>query len=90
MSNVVQFLEALARNPRPLSAEEYSATVAALDVREEEGAALLAKDADALAKTVGGFSLLCFIVPAENDEPKQDEETEEDEDSSTGEESRAA
>ncbi|GAB3383613.1 hypothetical protein [Lysobacter fragariae] len=71
MSNVVQFLETLGRNP----ALNYSAAVAALDVEDAERRALLARDQAALNDLLGGRKkVLCALFPAEGDEPKQDEQ----------------
>ena len=75
MSNVVQFLESLGRNP----AVNYSAAVAALDVEDAERQALLARDQSALNDLLGGRKkVLCALFPAEGDEPQQEEQPEPD------------
>ena len=80
MSNVVQFLEALACNPQPLSAEDYIAAVAGAGLDPLARQALLARDVPALNEALGTRgALLCFVVPAENDEPEQGDEQEGDE-----------
>jgi hypothetical protein len=82
MSNVVQFLEALARNPEPLSAVELAAALesARLDPMEER--AILNGDVKALNHALGGSAtMLCFIAPAEEEEPMKDDEPEQEEES---------
>lgn len=75
MSNVVQFLEALARNPMPMTADEYATVVARVEMDSVAQKALLTRDADALNKALGGrIKMMCMVVPAENDEPQDDEE----------------
>jgi hypothetical protein len=91
MSNVVQFLEALARNPKPLSAEDFAAAVADAQLDQASKEALLLRDANALNELLGGRTkMICMIAPAENDEPQQDEDRESEEESPDREESRAA
>jgi hypothetical protein len=76
MSNVVQFLETLARNPKRISAEEFIALVAEAGLDPVTERALLANDADALNRGLGGrISVACLIFPAE-DEPQEGEERE--------------
>ena len=90
MSNIVQFLEALARNPKPLSQEDFVAAVsqAALDAASTQ--ALLERDAKGLNGLLGGRPrMVCMIAPAENDEPQREDE-QEDEQAPEGETSRAA
>lgn len=75
MSNVVQFLEALASNPKPLSADELTAAVASARLQPAEERAIREGDVSALSHALGGSpSMLCIIVPAENDEPQEDGE----------------
>jgi hypothetical protein len=77
MSNVVQFLETLARNPNPLSTEDLSAAISSAGLEPAARKAILDADADALNRAVGGrATMLCFVAPAENDEPKDNEEQE--------------
>lgn len=79
MSNVVQFLEALARNPKPLSAADFAVAVAAAELDPKAEAALLAHDTEALSRALGGrIKMMCMVVPAENDEPQQDEDKDSD------------
>lgn len=74
MSNVVQFLEALARNPKPLSAEDVAAAVLGAGLDPDVQQAMLDRDANSLNRVLGGrATMLCFIAPAENDEPQKDE-----------------
>lgn len=78
MSNVVQFLEALARNPTPMSAAEFSATVTGADLKLAEQQALLERDPETLNRLLGGRAkMMCAIVPAENDDPPEQEEEQE-------------
>jgi len=78
MSNVVQFLEALASNPKPMSAEEFSSAVADLDPMVQP--ALIAGDVSALNKALGGRArMICMVAPAENDEPVDDDQNEQEE-----------
>jgi hypothetical protein len=74
MSNVVQFLESLACNPGTLSAEQLASAIADSDLEPAVREALLNRDAEALNAAVGGRStVLCFVAPAENDEPQEEE-----------------
>ncbi len=85
MSNMVQFLETLGSNPAltKLSAAEFEAVVANLDVDDAQRQALLARDGAALNDILGGRErMLCVIWPAdeparENDQPGDDEPAEE-------------
>ncbi|MFC5570423.1 hypothetical protein ACFPN1_10170 [Lysobacter yangpyeongensis] len=75
MSIAVQFLEALARNPKPLSDDEFAAAIAKTEMDPSAQKALLDRNAQALSKALGGrLKMMCMVVPAENDEPQQDEE----------------
>lgn len=81
MSNMVQFLETLGSNPAltKLSASEFEAIVATLDVADAQRQALLTRDDAALNDMLGGRErMLCVIWPAdepgrENDQPGEDE-----------------
>jgi hypothetical protein len=78
MSNVVQFLEALARNPKSLTTEEFAIAVANAELDPAAREALLRGDTMALNQAVGGrATVMCFVVPAENDEPQEGEEEQE-------------
>ena len=77
MSNVIQFLEAMGRNPA-LSAAEYAATVAALDANDEQRQALLDRDHAALNQLLDGRAkMICMITTpderAPNEAPDQDD-----------------
>lgn len=75
MSNMVQFLETLGSNPAltMLSASEFEAIVAKLDVDDSQRQALLARDGAALNDMLGGRErMLCVIWPA--DEPAREDD----------------
>lgn len=75
MSNVVQFLEAMARNPKLLSAEDFAAAVVNFGLDPDAQNALIARDAGALNKVLGGrVSMMCLIAPAENEEPLEEDQ----------------
>ncbi|GAB3372583.1 hypothetical protein GCM10027431_23050 [Lysobacter rhizosphaerae] len=77
MSNVVQFLEALARNPKPLSHEEFIAAVVGANLDPVIRKALLERDVQGLSRELGGRSaMFCAIFPADNEEPNEGEEQE--------------
>ena len=90
MSNVVQFLEALARNPKPLSAADFAIAVTNAELEPVVSQAVLDGDLNALNNSLGGRLMMCIIVPAENDEPQEDESKEGDEPSEQETSSRAA
>ena len=79
MSSVIQFLASV--GSKPLTAAEYGATVALLDVEDSQRQALFGRDHGALADLLGGRSkMYCMVVaPNEEDEPEQapDDEPEE-------------
>lgn len=80
MSNVIQFLEALSSSSSSvnLSAAEYAASVAALDVDEQQRNALLNRDESALSDLLGGRSkLMCIVFPPDGDEQKDDDQRDE-------------
>jgi hypothetical protein len=81
MSNVIQFLESLGRNPaNALPPADYAAAVAALDIDDAQRQALLDRDHAALNGLLGGRAkVYCLVAPAEN-EPQQDEQRESDDD----------
>ena len=70
MSNAIRFLEHL--GSRPLSAAEYAAGVAALEVDEAQRRALLDRNAVALNDLLGGRRKLMFAILAPEDAPGQD------------------
>lgn len=81
MSQAIQFLEALGSNPAlvRLSAAEYAATVAALDVDQVQRQALLDRDHEALNGLLGGREkMLCLILnPGEEPVRKDDDQPDE-------------
>lgn len=80
MSNVIQFLESLGRNPaNGLSPADYAAAVAVLEIDDAQRQALLDRDHAALNGLLGGRAkMYCLVAPAEN-EP-QDDQRESDDD----------
>ncbi|HSR65065.1 MAG TPA: hypothetical protein VLM17_05605 [Xanthomonadaceae bacterium] len=91
MSNVVQFLETLACTPGTLSADAFASALASAGLTPEARAALSGKDAEALNAVLGGRStVLCFVAPAEDDEPVEDEPQGDEPDSPERDASRAA
>lgn len=77
MSNIIiQFLEVV--GGKPLSAVEYAATVAALDVGEAPRHALMTRDLAALNDLLGGRTKMFFGIVAPHEEPMPDEEPAED------------
>ena len=70
----MQFIERLGRDPKCLSIADYAASVAALDIDEEQRRALLDRDPDALSGLLGGRKrMMCVVWPA--DEPgRQDDQ----------------
>lgn len=78
MSTVVQFLEALATNPKLQSAEDLAEALARTELEPAARQALQNGDVTALNETLGASgTVLCFIVPAENDDPEEKEEPQE-------------
>jgi hypothetical protein len=92
MSNVVQFLEALARNPKPLSLEEFIAAVSDANLDPVVRKALLERDVAALGRELDARgTMFCMVFPADNEEPKEgDEQREDDETPAQEPTSRAA
>jgi hypothetical protein len=76
MSNVIQFLESAGR--KPLTAAEYGATVAALEVDDASREALLGRDHQALNDLLGGRPKMYFMVVAPDEEQDTPEEAPED------------
>jgi hypothetical protein len=73
MSHVIQFLEALARDTRPLGATGYSEAVAAFDGPARD--ALLARDPAAIATALGlPSTYACAIATPDHDEPARDDQ----------------
>lgn len=72
MSNVIDFLDALARDPRRADPEAYAAAVATLDPAARD--ALLARDPAAVARVLGAQPVIaCLVATPERDEPAPDE-----------------
>lgn len=71
MSNVIQFLEAMGRNPgvHGLSAADYAASVALLEIDEAQQQALLDRDHAALNDLLEGRpKMMCYInTPSPDD-----------------------
>ena len=66
MSNVIRFLETM--GSKPISAADYAATVAALEVGLPQRKALLDRDPDALSELLDGRrQLRCAIFAADED-----------------------
>jgi hypothetical protein len=66
MSNVVQFLESLGRDPSKLSEAEYAKAVSESGFDSNTRDALLKRDPIALNNMLGGrATVLAFIFPAE-------------------------
>lgn len=70
MSQVIQFLDAAGSNAQ-LSAVDYAASVAMLQVDADEKQALLDRDHLALATLLDGRSkMYCYINSPDSDEPE--------------------
>lgn len=79
MSNVVQFLEGLARNPKALSSEEFTAVIASADLDPVVRKALLERDVALLCRELDARGAMCCMVfPADNEEPKEGDEQRDD------------
>lgn len=91
MSNVVQFLESLARHTRPLSAEGFATAVADAGLEPAERQAVMACDPNAINQLLGGrMAMMCLIAPAENDEPQQEQEDEQEGEESPNQEAESS
>lgn len=78
MSDVIQFLEALARHPRGLELRAREEALAAMDPAARE--ALLSGDVIALGRALDArAAMACLILAPENDEPADDQAPSEDE-----------
>lgn len=70
MSNVIEFLDALARDPRRADPEAYAAAAATLEPSVR--AALLARDPAAVARAVGVAPIVaCMVVAPEREQPEE-------------------
>jgi hypothetical protein len=78
MSNVIDFLESLGRDAA-LTPEAYARAVQGLDIDAELRDALLRKDRAALDRLLGArHNVMIALVPAEDDEDKDDGEGQDD------------
>ena len=78
MSNVIQFLEALGREP--MSGESYANAVRSLDVDDSLREALLRKDHEALNSLLGGrHNVMMVLMPADDEPGKDDTPNDDDE-----------
>ena len=77
MSDAIRFLESMGSDSSlsRLSAEEYAATVAYLDVEPSQQRALIDRDHAALSDLLGGRqTLLCSVfAPDEEEEEREDD-----------------
>jgi hypothetical protein len=79
MSNVVQFLEALARNPKALSSEEFVALIMGANLDPLVRKALLERDVALLCRELDTRGpMCCMVFPADNEEPKEGDEQRDD------------
>jgi hypothetical protein len=79
MSNVVQFLEALARNPKASSSEEFTALIVGANLAPPIRKALLERDVALLCRELDTRGAMCCMVfPADNEEPKEGDEQRDD------------
>jgi hypothetical protein len=75
MSNVVQFLETLARSAKPLSHDEFVLAVASANLDPGIQKALIGRDVMALCRALDTRGPMCSLVfPADNEEPKEGED----------------
>lgn len=90
MSDVIQFLEALARDPRRLDAATAAATAAGVDGPLRD--ALLSGDPGRIATALGMRPLYaCIIATPEQDEPaREDDQPADDDEGQDAPDSRAA
>lgn len=77
MSNAIQFLESLGRNPalgQP-SAESYAASIAALDIDTTQRRTLLDRDVHALGALVGARDkMFCLILTPDQEPARRDDD----------------
>lgn len=82
MSKIIQFLESMGRDAliRRMSAAEYSAAVAALDVEPAQREALLQRDHVALNDLLGGRAtqMMMTLFPVEEPKRQDDEKSNDD------------
>lgn len=74
MTHAVQFLEALACTPVEASGEVIQAMLGDVELQPDVREALLARDADALARLLGArASMVCSVAMPEDDAPLEDD-----------------
>jgi hypothetical protein len=77
MSNVVQFLESLSRDPSKLTEEEYVEAISVSGFDSKTRDALLKRDSTALNNALGGrATVLAFIFPAEPEKEGEEKDGE--------------
>lgn len=76
MSNVIQFLEALGKDPSlaRFSPDAYAAMVASLDADDSQRQALLDRDHAALSDALGGRRLMFCMVATPDQSPMREPE----------------
>ena len=77
MPNVIAFLETMGRDAAmPVHGEGFAAAVDAAGLDDRARAALLARDAGALADQLGGRPrMICALFPADDDQQREDGDT---------------
>lgn len=78
MSNVIAFLESLGRRAATVPTEaELADAVAALEIGDEAKSALLAGDTASLSALLGGRpTMICALMPADDDQNAPDDDDE--------------
>lgn len=86
MSNAIQFLETLGREPAPArgEAEAYASAVDALEIDAVEQRALIERDPSRLNALLGGRGMMAMLI-ATPDGSEEPEETPDDHDGDDGE-----
>lgn len=80
MSAAIQFLAILGRTPQGNSDEVIRAMLSRVELQPDVRGALMSRDADALARLLGGrASMSCAVAMPENDEPRRDDDEQPDE-----------
>lgn len=81
MSEVIRFLESMGRNPA-ITAGEFAASVAALEVDDAHKQALLQRDAISLNDLLGGRERMMLAQWAPDSEPQRKDDNQEGEEPS--------
>lgn len=76
MSEVIRFLESMGRNPA-ITAGEFAASVAALEVDDAHKQALLQRDANSLNDLLGGRERMMLAQWAPDSEPQRKDDDQE-------------